>query len=108
MIDFGLYASYTLIGICVVGILFFAVSRIASNPKAAKSALIGIGGLVVLFVIAYAASTGADVATNPVFEKLQVNESTSKSVGAGLIGLYLIMGLTVLSIIYAEVSRLIK
>lgn len=106
LIDIGIYATYILIAICVLAILIFAVSRIISNPGAAKSALLGIAALVVVGIIAYFFSSGADA--TGIYADLEVSESTSHIVGAGLVGLYIIMALTVLSIIYVELTRLFK
>lgn len=106
IIDIGIYLTYVLIGICVLAILIFSVARIISHPGAAKSALIGIAGLVVLAVIAYLFSSGADA--NGIYKDLEISEGTSRTVGAGLVALYIVMGLTVLSIIYSEVTRLFK
>ncbi|MGB0176369.1 MAG: hypothetical protein ACPF9D_04330 [Owenweeksia sp.] len=107
MIDFGLYATYALIGICIVMILLFAIGRIAKNPGGAKSALIGIVGLAVLVAVAFGLSTGSDV-TEPVFAKMQITEETSRQVGAGLMVFYILAGLAILSILYVEVTRLFK
>ncbi len=106
MVEFGLYLTYALIGICVIGILIFAVARIVSHPGAAKNSLIGIVGLIVLAVLAYLLSTGDDA--NGIFADLNVEEGTSHRVGAGLVTLYLLMGLAVISILYNEVTRLFK
>ncbi len=106
MIDVGIYLTYALIAICVLAVLIFAVARIVSHPEGAKSALIGIGGLVVLGIIAYFLSSGADA--NTTYADLEVSEGTSRMVGSGLLILYIVMGLTVLSIIYVEITRLFK
>lgn len=106
MIDFGLYATYTLIGICVLAILLFAVTNIAKSPGNAKSALVGIGGLVVVFLITYFTSTGADATT--VFADENITEETSRRVGMGLSSFYILAGLAILSILYVEITRLFK
>jgi hypothetical protein len=106
MINFGLYLTYTLIGLSVVAILFFAVSKILQEPGGAKSALIGIVGLVVVVLLGYLLSTGEDA--NTLYAKLKVTEAVSHRVGTGLMSLYIIMGLTILSIFYAEITRLLK
>lgn len=106
LINFGLYATYVLIGIAVLGILIFSVARIISHPGAAKSALIGIVGLIVLGGISYALSSGDDAATR--FADLEISEGTSRMVGAGLVTFYLLVGIAILSIIYVEITRLFK
>lgn len=104
MVDTGLYLTYVLVGICVVGILGFSVANILKNPSAAKSALIGIAGLVVVFVLSYALSDGTDATT--MFADEGISETTSKRVGMGLGTFYVLTAVAILAILYVEVSRL--
>ncbi len=97
-----MYTSYVLIGIAVVGILFFAVAKIVGSPENAKTALIGIGGLVVLLGISYALSSSEHLA------KAEISESTSHNVGTGIVALYILGAATIVTILYSEISRLIK
>ena len=106
VINIGLYLTYALIGLSVVGILFFALKKIIQEPGGARSALFGILGLVVVILVGYLLSTGEDA--NGMFAKLEVTETVSHRVGTGLMTLYVVMGLTILSIIYVEVTRLFK
>lgn len=106
MINFGLYLTYALIGFTVLMILFFAITKIIKEPTGARSALIGIVGLIVVVVLGYLLSTGEDA--NDMFAKLEVTEGSSRQVGTGLVSLYIVMGLTILSILYAEITRLLK
>ncbi len=104
MVDTGLYLTYVLVGICVAGILGFSVANILKNPAAAKSALIGIAGLVVVFVLSYALSDGSDATT--MFADEGITETTSKRVGMGLGTFYVLTAVAILAILYVEVSRL--
>lgn len=104
MIDFGIYATYALIGICIVGILGFSIVNIAKNPGGAKSAVFGIVGLIVVFVLTYVLSDGTDA--NTVFADEGITETTSKRVGMGLGTFYVLTAVAILSILYVEVSRL--
>ncbi len=106
MIDFGLYATYALMAICVLMIVVFGISKIAGDPAAVKSAIIGIGGLAVLVGLSYVLSTGDDATT--LYAKQNITEGTSHFVGASLLSFYLLGGLTLLAILYAEVTRLFK
>jgi len=63
MIDTGIYITYALIGICVVCILGFSIVNIAKNPGGAKSAVFGIVGLILVFVLTYVTSDGTDATT---------------------------------------------
>ena len=107
LVNLGIIVTYILVGIAVVGILYFSVSNIVKNPTAAKSALIGVGGLVVIFGLTYAMSSGSDAASFSKPDNI-ITEGTSKLVGMGLASFYVLAGLTVLSIIYSEVTRLFK
>ncbi len=106
MIDFGLYATYALLAICVLMILAFSISKIAGDPAAAKTSIIGIVGLAALIGISYALSTGEDA--NTIFAGDNITEGTSHYVGAALYSFYLLGALTILAIIYSEVTRLFK
>lgn len=104
MVDFGIYATYVLIGICVVGILGFSIMNILKNPKAAKSALIGIVGLLVVFGLSYALSDGSEATTT--FADENISEGGLKRVGMGLGTFYILTAVAILAILYVEVSRL--
>jgi heme A synthase len=106
MIEFGLYATYALLGISVLMILVFSISKIAGDPAGAKTGIIGLVGLAALLGISYVLSTGDDATT--LFEKLNITEGTSHYVGAALFSFYLLGALTILAIIFAEVNRLFK
>ena len=75
----------------------------AQNPAKAKSSLIGIGALVVIFGIAYAFASG-DI-SSAVYSKFEVTESASKQVGSLIIGTY-ILGIITIGI--AIVSSLLN
>ena len=104
MIDTGIYLTYALIGICIISILGFSIVNIAKNPGGAKSALFGIVGLIVVFVLTYVMSDGSDATT--IFADDGITETTSKRVGMGLGTFYVLTAVAILSILYVEVSRL--
>lgn len=104
MVDTGLYITYVLIGICVVGILGFSVMNIAKNPAGAKSGLFGLVGLIVVFGLTYVLSDGSDATT--VFAEDGITEATSKRVGMGLGSFYVLTAAAIVAILYVEVSRL--
>lgn len=105
--DIGLYIAYALIGLAILGIVVFAIARIIKHPEGAKSFLIGLVAMAVVFGISYALSTGMDA--NTTFADMEeVTEGSSHLVGAGLKGFYLLSGVAILSILYVEVVRLFK
>lgn len=106
VVNAGIYITYALIGIAIVGILFFSIANLGKSKGGAKGILIGIIGLVAVFGIAYAISTGADATT--LFEKHDITEATSRRVGMGLFAFYILSAAAILSILYVEVTRLFK
>jgi hypothetical protein len=109
-LDIFTIGTYIIAGLTLLLVLIFSVSNMFIKPKAAKNALIGIGALVIIIIVSYFLSTPdidpkfvLDIAENTV-----VTDALSQQVGAGLIATYILAGLSVLAIIYASVSKLIK
>jgi len=103
--NIGLYATYALIGLALAMIIIFGLMNIIKNPGGARSFLVGILTMLVVLGISYAVSTGTDA--NTLFADIEgATEGTSHLVGMGLKAFYILSGAAILSIIYAEVSRL--
>jgi peptidoglycan/LPS O-acetylase OafA/YrhL len=83
--------AYFLLGVAVVTALVFPIIILAQNPKKAKGALFSLVGLLVVFGLAYVLASG-DVLDS--YEGYGVDVGTSKSVGMGLIGTYVLMALS--------------
>jgi len=103
----GTYIVAALTLLLVVG---FSVFNIFVNPKAAVNALIGIGALALIIIVSFALSS-SDI--DPLFvmrisENIEVTDSLSKQVGAGLIATYILSGLAVAAILFTWISKLIK
>ncbi|GAB5537924.1 MAG: hypothetical protein Salg2KO_00270 [Salibacteraceae bacterium] len=95
--------SYVLLIVALIAALAGTVMTAISNPKKMVGSAIGIGAMILVFVISYV------IAGDEVLKSYgEISASTSKLVGAGLITFYILLILAVLSIIYAGVSRLIK
>lgn len=103
-IEAGIEVTYVFIFLGVIGILGFSIMHIAKNPSAAKSALFGIVGLLVVFVVTYVMSDGSDATT--VFADEGITEAASKNVGMGLRTFYVLTAAAIVAILYVEVSRL--
>ncbi|MDW3193626.1 MAG: hypothetical protein R8G66_14740 [Cytophagales bacterium] len=99
IIDIGLISGYILIGLCAVTAIIMPLIQSFSDPKGLAKSAMGVGGLIVVFLIAYGlADPNAEGAS----------ESTSKIVGAGLITMYMAVFIAIAGILYTEVSKLIK
>ena len=95
--------SYLLLGIAILAVLAGTVMTTISNPKKLIGSAIGIGAMIMIFVISYVLASDEVLRTYG-----DITASTSKMVGAGLFTFYILLVLAVLSIIYAGISRLIN
>ena len=87
MIDAGLWIAYIMFILAVAGMAVFSLINMLSDIKKAKGTLVGIGILIVLFIVSYAIS-GSEVL--PKYEQLGIDSGSSKMIGAWLILLYIV------------------
>jgi hypothetical protein len=105
MLDLGFYVFYALLIIAVALTVIFPIIHMLKEPSMLIRSAIGIGLIVVLFGISYAMS-GSEV--NLKAAALGVTESSSKLIGAGLIMFYITLVLSILALIYSEISKAFK
>jgi len=106
------YTNHILIWAAILAViaagmaLLFPLGQIIAQPKRGKGTLIGIAGLVVLILVAYglASSQPLDFTT----ENPNNVPSVLKRVGTGLITMYLLVGVGLVSILFTEVSKSFK
>lgn len=97
---------YILLGIATLTAIVFPIMTMAQNPKNAKNALIGILGLVVVFVLGYFMASDEEIFDAGAV--LLADASTSRLSEAGLNAFY-ILGLGAIGvIIFSEVSKIFK
>ncbi|MCF8277831.1 MAG: hypothetical protein K9J17_13945 [Flavobacteriales bacterium] len=102
MTNYGIIICYILLAVAVLAAVIFPIIQLAKNPKGAKGALIGIGALVVVLGVSYALSS--DV--NP--SKIEITAEGAKQVDTGLFAFYILAAVAIVSLVYAEVSKLFK
>ncbi|KEO72757.1 hypothetical protein [Anditalea andensis] len=105
--DIILYVSYILIAIGVVVSLLMPLINSLDNPKSLLKTAMGVVGVVILFVIAYA------IADNEVLPRyaaapFNLTPALSQVVGGILITVYFLFGLAILGIIVTEINKIIK
>jgi hypothetical protein len=105
IIDIGLYITYAVFLVSAGAAVVFPLIYALKHPSAIGKSLIGIGGMVVLFVVAYFLS-GDEVTAK--YTALGVDASGSKIIGAGLTMFYFVMVIGFLGIIYSEISKAFK
>lgn len=100
-----LYYSYALSILAVIGILVGSVFGLMSKPSAIKTIGIGIGGLAVLLGIGFGLADGSVTIKQA---DAGITESASQWSGAILYMLYIVLLLSILSIVYSLISRLTR
>ena len=96
--------AVTLLGLGVLSILVFTILQYITEPKAAIRALISIGLLAVIYLVAYFTASGNIDA--PVYEKFDISSSESKIIGSLINLVYILGSAAILAIIGSSVYKL--
>ena len=97
MVDVGLFLAYILTGLCVLVAIGMPLIKAFGDPDSLKKMGVGIGGLLVVFLVSYFTSSGeADG---------ESSEATVKLVGAGIVTFYILAIAAVLGIVYTEIKK---
>ena len=87
MVDNMLYVTYVVLALILALVLVYVVKGLFAGNI--KKTLLSVGAFLVILVISYAISSGTDLDLTPFTSKgVDVTESTSKYVGAGLYAFY--------------------
>lgn len=105
LFDAAFWMLIAFIGVSLCAMLVFLCLRIIKGKG--WGFLIGVGLLAVLMVVALLVSKGNDL-SSVFLAKNGATEGTSKLVGAACITTYVMVALTILSIIYVEVAKFFK
>ncbi|MDA0195106.1 MAG: hypothetical protein O2951_08685 [Bacteroidetes bacterium] len=104
-VDILLYLAYGLIIICAAAAIILPLIHAVSDPGALVKSGIGVGALLVVFLISWAIS-GNEVF--PSYTLHGVDSSLSKFVGGTLVMMYLLAAIAIIGIVYTEISKMIK
>ncbi len=99
MVDIGLIAAYVLIVLCALAAILIPLIQSFSDPKTLVKSAIGLGAVVVVFLIGFALADSNTEGTT---------ETTSKMVGAGIISMYIFILLALAGILFTEISKIFK
>ena len=105
LISWGLVLSYIIFGIAVVAIIGMSLLNSMKNPGSLVKSGIGIGILLVVFIIAYMISDGTRSA---IAIGLDQSESSVRWIGAGLIMFYLALLAAIVGLVYSELCKAFK
>lgn len=100
---YGLILSYIMFIVALL--LALVLPLIYGNRKGLLSSLIWVGILAVLFVIGYALS-GDEVTLK--YSAFNITAFGSKMIGGVLIMMYIMFAVSLIGIVYNEISRLLK
>ncbi len=99
--------AYILFGIAALVSVVFPLIYIIIHPKNATKSLILLGIAAILIFVAYQLASG-QVMNITGYKGPDNVPSTLKNVGTGLIFMYILAGLAILSILYTEIAKIFK
>lgn len=106
IIQIGLIFTYVLLGVGVVAVIIMPlVQALTSDPKSLLKSAMGLGAILVIYLIGYA------LASNEVTAKyieFGVDSTTSKLVGGLLITMYILITGAIGGIIFTEFHKVAK
>ncbi|WP_250633008.1 hypothetical protein [Rhodoflexus caldus] len=110
MEDYGwvggaLYIMYILLFVAIASAVILPIIKSLSEPKTLIRSGIGVGIILVLFVVCYLIADGT-VLKNKAYEG--ISENTSKMIGASLLMLYVMFFGAIIAVVYSEVSKFFK
>jgi len=105
MEDIGLYVGYGLLLIAVVAAVILPLINVFKSPKELLKSAMGLGALVVLFLISFGLS-GSEVTAK--YTAQGVGESSSKLIGAGLTMFYIVFFVALIGIVFSEINKALK
>tara|TARA_B110000967_G_C18858111_1_gene548374 strand:+ start:862 stop:1191 length:330 start_codon:yes stop_codon:yes gene_type:complete len=103
--NYGIVLTYILLGTAAFLALAFPIKQLISRPKQAKQIGMALGGLLVIYIIA--TLLASDEVTEH-YAEFGVTQTISKQVGTGLFLFYILGAGAILSVIYSEVSKMLK
>ena len=105
-ITIGLWISYLLLFVAATIAVVFPVLDSIKNPKEVAKSGISVVGLVVFFIVSYALS-GSEITAKYMIGNV-TTEFESKMIGAGLIMFYFVLFLSIIAMVFSEISKALK
>ena len=100
-----LYVTYAVLGIVLALVVIFVLKGLFSGDI--KKTLITVGAFAAVLFLSYAISSGTDLDLTPFTDKgLDIDEGTSKMVGAGLYAFYVLAIVAIGSMLLGGVKNI--
>jgi hypothetical protein len=100
-----MYTTYFLFFIAALIAIGFALFQLIGNFKQAKVGLFAAAALAALFVITYMMSGPSN---SIVEQKFAITPHMAKVIGSGLLSTYILVGITILSIMWTGIANKFK
>ncbi|NJM93671.1 MAG: hypothetical protein HC842_02510 [Cytophagales bacterium] len=104
-VSYGLYATYILFGLALVGSVGLPLVNAISNPRLLLRTGISLGAILLIYFISYALS-GSEV--TPLYVRFGVNAGQSKLIGGGLGMVWFLLGLAFIAALVLEVKKMLN
>ena len=105
LVDIILYFGYWMVIVAAVLAVGFPLWIASKNPKSLVGTGVGLGSILVLFLVAWLLSSSEVYSS---YAEFGVDASLSKFIGGMLNLVYILAGLAVVGIVYSEVSKGLK
>ncbi|MGJ5641737.1 hypothetical protein [Formosa sp. S-31] len=107
MVDNMMYVTYVTLALILALVLVYVVVGLFKGNI--KKTLISVGAFLVILFISYAMSSGTDLDLTPFINKgMDVTESTSKYVGAGLYAFYALAFIAIGSMVMSSIKKILN
>lgn len=103
--DWGLYITYFLFVVALLGAVVWPLVNSLKQPKTMAKSGMGVAALGVLFLISFALS-GSEVTAK--YAAQGITETSSQIIGAGLTLFYFIFAIAIIGIVYSEINKALK
>ncbi|MGB5418295.1 hypothetical protein [Algibacter sp.] len=102
-----LYITYTVLALAILLVLVYVVKGLFSGDI--KKTLMTVGLFLAIIVVSFVLSSGTDLDLTPFTSKgLDITESTSKYVGAGLYAFYILAIVAIGSMVFSGAKNIFK
>ncbi len=107
MIDNMMIIAYVIFAITIALVLFYVIIGLFSGNI--KKTLLSLGAFLAIIIISYLMASGTNLDLQPFIDKgLNVTETTSKNVGAGLYTFYALAIFAIAVVALSSIRKLVK
>lgn len=103
IVNIGIIIAYVLLGLAILSSVLLPLINAVGNPRTLLKGLVGVVFILIIYGIAYAVS--ADTVL-PTYAKFNVGAGLSKYIGATLITMYILLCVSIIGIVYTEISKI--